>query len=105
MVEHLADRTSAEGPFEVERGDTVRLVLDENPTTGFRWSVAAIDGVPVEVVGSDFAPGPTTRPGAGGRREFLLHTPQPGTAEVRLELRRTWSGERADALCFTLRIT
>lgn len=105
MAEHLADRASAQAPLEIARGDTVRLVLDENPTTGFRWTVAATDGVPVEVAGSDFAPGPTTRPGAGGRREFRLHAPRPGAAEVRLELSRSWSGERADTLRLTLRIT
>ncbi len=105
MTEHLADRTRLAAPLDIARDDTVRLVLDENPTTGFRWAVASAEGAPVELVESDFTPGPTASPGAGGRRELVLRAPRAGTAQVRLELRRSWNNERADALLVTLRVT
>lgn len=105
MPEVVATREDLARPLAVKRGDIVRVVLDENPTTGFRWTVAASDEAHVVQVGSDLAPGSPARPGAGGRREIRFSAVATGNASVELQMRREWSAEVADAVRLTLHIT
>ena len=103
MTEHLADRSTE--TLVLRAGDTVLLVLEENPTTGFRWTTTVAAGAPVAIAGSDFLPGAIDRPGAGGRREIRFIAHRPGAAQIRLALTRSWSGESSDAMHLDLTIT
>jgi predicted secreted protein len=105
MPEHVATREDLAGPLTVRRGDIVRVVLDENPTTGFRWTVAVSDEAHVAQLGSDLSPGSPARPGAGGRREIRFSAVATGNTSVELQMKRGWSGEVADTVRLTLHIT
>jgi len=69
-------------------GEEVRLELDENPTTGFRWLVES--ECPEVEVASDFDAPSTSALGAGGRRTFKFRVRRPGRYEVTLNHRQPW---------------
>jgi len=81
----------------VTPGQHVVLRLEENPTTGFRWSLPA----GVEVVEDRFEPGAGGMIGAGGTRVLTFAAPQ---AEHRLDLRlqRPFSDEVEGTFAVTL---
>lgn len=72
---------SANTPFTIE--------IPSNPTTGYRWQVAALPGS-VEVLDSSFRAKPEARPGDGGTAVFRLVATEPGDYAVELVLGRAW---------------
>lgn len=77
---------------EAKVGQPVTLRLEENPTTGYRWSLSAEPASAVEMLDSPYTPGGTA-PGAGGMREFHLRTLAPANVHLHLKLWREWQGE------------
>ena len=71
-------------PFDVEIGAT--------PTTGYVWQLPELPSG-IELVGSDFRPGPSNRPGDGGPQVFHLRTQQPGHFRLLFILKRRWEAE------------
>ena len=68
-------------------GQVIELRLNENPTTGFRWSFTQ-DGSPsCAVISDSFTPqeGP---PGAGGRHTWQIKAMQVGDCHLELRYRR-----------------
>ena len=63
------------GVVEVPLGATVTIECAENPTTGYRWLLDALEGI--EVVQECLPAAPSV--GAGGMRRFLL---TPGLPEI-----------------------
>jgi inhibitor of cysteine peptidase len=58
-----ADRTSM---VSVPLSEEVVLELEENPTTGYRWTIESTDDS-VRELASTYTPSPTTGIGGGGR--------------------------------------
>jgi inhibitor of cysteine peptidase len=84
-------------------GQMIELRLNENPTTGFRWSFAA-DGKPsCTVVSDSFAPqeGP---PGTGGRHAWQIKAILAGNCHLELLYRRPYDADAAPAQTFSLDI-
>ena len=81
--------------FEVRRGDIFSVRLAENPSTGYRWKVDAIDEQIVKLQGTDFSIAPETGIGGGGMRFVTFKTQSPGTVRVQLKLAREWEPEDA----------
>ena len=70
-------------------GDMLTVRLNENPTTGYRWSVDTAEGL--EALPSRFEPGSAV--GAAGMREFQFRATRQGSFQVRLKNWRAWEGE------------
>ncbi len=67
------------------------VVLEENPTTGYRWDMQIDPGL--EVISSDYAPDAGTGVGGGGLRRFLLVATVTGELRLRAKLWRQWLGD------------
>jgi len=95
-----SDRT-----IEVAAGDTIRLRLHENASTGYRW---AFEDANTELV--DVREDPYVRRsdavGSGGDTQWTLTAKAPGTAQISLKLWRQWDGDRSvqERFAVTLRI-
>jgi inhibitor of cysteine peptidase len=76
----------------VTQGDRITVRLNENPSTGYQWSAAPTGDI-LEVASSEFAPGPTTSPGAGGARVIVLRSARAGHGQVHFTLARSWQRE------------
>ena len=75
------------------------LVLDESPTTGYRWEPPA----GVEVVADEYRTAGGTASGAGGERVLTIAAPAT-SGEAQFALTRPWGGGAPDRT-FTLSLT
>jgi inhibitor of cysteine peptidase len=73
-------------------GDEIAIVLDENPTTGFRWTDGTTDAAKLSLVHSSFRPR-SAGLGAGGEREVTFEVTAAGRLEIHLKLCRPWETE------------
>jgi inhibitor of cysteine peptidase len=90
----------------IGRNDVVVIKLQENPTTGYRWAVEAIDDDVLKLEGSDFSAAPDTGVGGGGQRTFTFTPRKAGaTGRVRLKLAREWEADRSGIDHYELTIT
>jgi inhibitor of cysteine peptidase len=78
--------------IDVPEGTEVLIRLEENPTTGYRWTFDQ-DGDAAPPSGSDVASAPGAAVGAGGTRVFTVTARQPGDVHFKFKLRREWEGD------------
>jgi predicted secreted protein len=84
----------------VARGNTLEVVLPQNAATGYRWEMTPSPGL--AIVDDRLEPPSSDRPGAAGRRVFILRVDEPGVLSARL--RRAWEEPEAAAQTYTLRV-
>ena len=89
---------------EVPVGEQFSLELNENPTTGFRWSQPQIDGNGVALQSDNLIPTAAAGVGSGGVRRFVFDVTSATTATVRLVHQRSWQADRSVAAPFELTI-
>jgi inhibitor of cysteine peptidase len=77
--------------LDLRTGQTIRIELAENPTTGYRWQTAQSGEPVLEPAGDSFRRGSSPGLGAGGTRTLDFRVNSPGTATLRLLYQR--SGE------------
>jgi inhibitor of cysteine peptidase len=70
-------------------GDTIEVLLAENPSTGYRWEVAAVDSSVLSAGESRFSP-TAGGIGAGGTRHMSFRVRAAGTGRIELVHRRSW---------------
>jgi inhibitor of cysteine peptidase len=73
---------------DIRLGDEITVVLDENPTTGYRWH-ADIDTNRLQLTDDQYQ-GPERPIGAGGMRRMTFAPLQVGPARLHLVKRRSW---------------
>lgn len=71
-------------------GQTIRILLPENPTTGYRWAVVESDTSVIELEQDDYGPNQGGAVGGSGQRSFTFRALGPGRAGLQLSLRREW---------------
>ena len=92
-----------ERTVDLRVGDSVRLTLPENATTGYRWTVDHFDRGVVEPAGSEphYAGGAV---GAAGQVTFDFKAKQAGSGEVALKYWRHFEGEGSVVKRFRFRL-
>ena len=86
-------------------GDTLTVILEGNPTTGYRWEVASFDGAILEPQGEpEYEQAHTDRVGVGG--EFTLQIRAQGTGTTSLDLiyHRPWEKDIAPLKTFAVNV-
>jgi inhibitor of cysteine peptidase len=89
---------------EVSRGSKVTVELEENPTTGYRWTVNSIDEVFLVPEGDAFLTGAQMGLGAGGVRRFFFRAKGTGCTSLSLINKRPWQSDHEPAGSFKLAI-
>lgn len=87
----------------VKTGQAVVVSLRGNPTTGYSWALAGIDGKSVALDGKiEYQEDPhlDARVGVPGMFEARFKTLEPGSSTVRLEYRRPWEKNQKPAKTF-----
>src|SRR5262249_10099479 len=104
----MANRTlTAEGTgttIVVSLHDTLTVVLEENPTTGYRWALERASEELFEILKCDFVPSPGGAVGGGGTRSISLGFKKAGRGLLQLKLKRAWSGEASSAQGFQVEV-
>ena len=88
----LGDKDSGKS-LELRVGDTVKLVLDANPTTGFSWSkMDKVDQSILKLEKNDYQQNanPGRMVGVGGKTTIVYRAVKPGTAKIDLTYMRPW---------------
>ncbi|HEY7270565.1 MAG TPA: protease inhibitor I42 family protein [Dehalococcoidia bacterium] len=77
---------------DIRQGETVRITLPENATTGYRWAVDQVDESVIEALASEphYAPSGV---GSGGEIPFLFRAKAGGAGEIVLKHWRHWAGD------------
>ena len=92
-----------ERTVDLRVGESVRLTLPENATTGYRWAIDRIDRDVVEEAGSEAHPSRGAI-GSGGNVTFDFTAKKAGSGEVALKYWRHFEGDRSIAKRFSVRI-
>ena len=96
----IIDDTWNNREAEVVVGDTLRLELSENPTTGYRWRMPDVG--PALRILEDSYEAPTGAAGSGGVRRWTLAADKAGTIPLQLEFKRSWQPQPARTFTVTL---
>lgn len=97
LTETDNDRT-----IDIAVGDTVRISLPENATTGYRWAIDRVDDDVIEAVGSDphYAENAV---GSGGDVVFAFKGRKSGSGEIVLKYWRHFEGDASVQKRFRVR--
>lgn len=86
-------------------GDEIRVTLDENPTTGYRWTLAPMTPGVLELRHTRFSAAAGAGIGGGGTRTFSLMGIAPGRTAVEFQLRQPWGRDAPSTPTFRLLVT
>jgi inhibitor of cysteine peptidase len=97
---------------EGDRGKTVSLAvgtrfsvaLQENPTTGYKWSAPEFDGRSLALEADDYTLAKGAAIGGGGTRKFGFVVKSTGRTTIRLAYRRPWEKDAAPEAAFELTV-
>lgn len=89
----------------VRKGTEVQVELEDRGTTGYRWSIDAIDDRVLAPAGEQAVAYPGI--GAGSHRVFRFETRGAGSSQLSLKLWRSWEGDSSVIQRFdvTVRVT
>ncbi len=91
----------------IQVGDSLRISLASNPSTGYQWSEKLLISQPTVLVqtGHQTLPSTTDRPGAAGTQVWTLEAKAPGNTTVSGVYGRPWPGGEKDAWVFSANVT
>ena len=88
---------------DIRLGESVRVNLPENATTGYRWAIDRYDEEFIEAVATE--PHYTANAiGSGGEVEFIFKGKKIGSGEIMLKQWRHWEGDSSITSRFRLRL-
>jgi len=103
VAEYVFDEKDNGAQVQVARGAKITVELQENPTTGYRWTIVGIDDASLAAEGDEFLPPSQKSPGAGGQRRFFFRAKAEGSTALSLVNKRAW--ERDDKAVSTFNLT
>ena len=91
--------------ISVRKGTEVQVDLEDRGTTGFRWSIDAIDDRVLATAGEQSVAYPGI--GAGAHRVFRFEAKGTGSSQLALKLWRSWEGDSSviERFDVTVRVT
>lgn len=94
------DETSNGKEIELPIGDTLKLTLEENRTTGFKWTLESKGEGVCKLVSDDFEPG--GKVGQPGKHRWVFRAERPGSDSIKLSYGRSWEKKGKAEQTFTL---
>jgi inhibitor of cysteine peptidase len=101
---NLTEKDSGK-PIKVPVGARVNICLQENPTTGYRWSLRDFKSESLALESDEYESAPASGIGGGGIRHFLFVAKTAGTTTIILKNMRAWEPEEEAPKTFSLVIT
>lgn len=99
----VIDQTHNNGAVEITVGDSFRIELSENPTTGYRWQLPSQLPQALRLVEDKFATS-STAPGGGGLRHWTFAADAAAVVTLRIELRRSWEKQPVETFATTIAV-
>jgi inhibitor of cysteine peptidase len=98
------DKTFNGKTVVLQLGQSLELRLDENPTTGYRWSLENINPEVIGLEQDHYNSPETSAIGAGGQHLWEFRGLARGQGIVRLKHWQSWSGEASITETFEITI-
>lgn len=92
-----------ERTLDLHVGESVRITLPENASTGYRWTIDHYDEEFIEAVATE-PHYPASAVGSGGKIEFVFKGKKIGAGQIRLRQWRPWAGEASVIGRFSLHL-
>ena len=86
-------------------GDTLRVILPANPSTGYGWQVAENNSAMLQGSASKNLPAAQSRRGVPGKQSFTFTTVAPGKERLLLNYRRPWEKDVKLARSYAVEVT
>lgn len=86
----------------ISEGSTIKISLDENPTTGYSWNDTVTSGL--TIVDSKYVSSGSDLMGAGGVHEWTLKATGKGQQQFSAVYKRPWEPIAGNETTFTLNI-
>lgn len=100
---HVLGESDNNRTVDIHTGESIRISLPENATTGYRWEIERFDHDVIGLVAEE--PKYTGHAlGSGGHVEFVFLGRKPGAAELMLREWRSWEGEGSVIARYHLRV-
>jgi len=90
---------------ELRVGDTMEVVLDGNPTTGFQWETTAVDASVLRQVGEPGFEPYSTLIGSGGKFTFRFEALASGQTLLQMVYHRSWETDVPPEKTFEVNVT
>jgi inhibitor of cysteine peptidase len=87
---YIAGRERQHDPIHLGIGDSLRIELAENPSTGFLWYLLHQAGPCLEFESREYAPIERSGVGAGGVRMFRFRAKESGHERLAFGLSQPW---------------
>ena len=87
-----------------DKGQTLSLTLDENPSTGYRWAIEEYKPSVLELTDQIFKPGSSGAVGAPGKKIYGFLGKKIGESDLLIKLIRPWEDNAKPLKTFTLKI-
>lgn len=78
--------------YALKRGDLIKLSLEENPTTGYKWQIVNIDKNILTITNDKYQI-QSEGIGGGGIRNIEFKALQKGDTKIELKNFKIWEGE------------
>jgi predicted secreted protein len=100
-----AAATTVERTVTTSVGETFRITLCANPSTGFAWEEPVLSGpAAVELVDRALVPSTSALVGGAGSETFTFRASAPGTAAIHFAYSQPWAGGVAGAWTVNLTV-
>ena len=77
--------TATDTPLEIETGDTFTIVVQSNPSTGYRWQMAEpLDETIIRFLAHEYRADRPIQPGSGGWDVWTFEALAPGETQITL---------------------
>ena len=78
--------------ISVKEGEVFAIILEENPTTGYGWSITIGDENILTLSADNYVPDDKSGEmvGSGGKREFVFRAMKPGEAWIDMVYEQSW---------------
>ena len=90
--------------INIEEGQTITIMLEGNPTTGYTWDVADGTGAVLRQVGETEYEAESDLIGAGGVQTLRFEAVEAGETELSLVYHRPWETNVEPLETFTVRV-
>lgn len=96
----MADK---EENITIKRGQEFTIILESNPTSGFKW-LPKFDGSILNLVSHDFQPSTTKRIGSSGKDIFTFLAISFGSDKLKMLYKRSWEEQFVAEKVFVINV-
>lgn len=90
--------------IQLKPGQTLTLQLSENPTTGYRWSIASFNDQLLKLIDDRFNLPNSSAMGSGGQRILTFKATRTGQVNLTVNQKREWEDSAVDSFNLILEI-